>query len=169
MTRRLTDDPPAPDPDEQPPREDQGEEEIGEDEAAANEEIEDRLEEANADDGAMTISLAWDSDADLDLQIECPDGTRIGARTPAACGGVRDVDANSAGQISDAPVENVAFADDPAPGTYAVVIDNFNSRSDGDTPTPYRVRIQRGDQVEILDGEIGAYDGRVRVAEISIP
>ena len=136
---------------------------------AASEEIDERLDREGAQSGAVSISLAWDSDADLDLHVTCPDGDRIYYGSRRACGGELDVDMNAGGRRSAEPVENVVWADAPPSGSFTVAVDNFNSRSDGDEATPYRIRIVRDGEVEIVEGAVASGDGRVTVHEFSVP
>jgi len=129
-----------------------------------------RLDREGGRRGEVTVTLMWNSDADLDLHVECPGDRSIFYGSPRACGGELDVDMNVGGTMSSEPVENIVWPEGALePGTYRVIVNNFNSRSDGETPTPFRVRLIRGDQREIVEGEIATADGRQTVLEFDVP
>lgn len=129
-----------------------------------------RLDREGGQRGEVTVTLMWNSDADLDLHVECPGDRSIFYGSPRACGGELDVDMNVGGAMSSEPVENIVWPEGALePGTYRVIVNNFNSRSDGETPTPYRVRLIRGDQREIVEGEIATADDRQTVLEFDVP
>ncbi len=84
--------------------------------------------------GALTVTLTWDTESDLDLHVVDPSGTEIfhGARSsvdlfaPEAAGasyGVLDVDSNAQCMIDGLRQEDVIWADEPPSGHYAVRVD----------------------------------------------
>ena len=133
-------------------------------------EFDQRLEREGGEQGRATVTLSWDSDADLDLSIICPDGSVISFSQLAGCGGRLDVDMNAGGgEMSDTPVENVVFGDDAPSGRYQVRVDNYDGRSDEPNSTVFRLRIINGDQRDIIEGEIAEADGPVVQHEFVIP
>lgn len=83
---------------------------------------------------ALVISLSWDTDVDLDLQLLTPDGKLVDAKHPttdlattdhkpdpeAPGVGVLDRDSNAGCQLDSLRRENLVFATQPAPGRYRV-------------------------------------------------
>ena len=92
--------------------------------------------------------LAWDDTNDLDLQVICPGGESIDFIRRQNCGGRLDLDANGdVDGLTRTPAENVYF-DNPAPGTYRVVVDPYGMRQ---TPSSaYRVTVRREGQVDLV-------------------
>jgi hypothetical protein len=117
-------------------------------------EIDRRLEDAGAERGQLTVSLAWNSESDLDLHVICPDGGHIFFGTRAACGGVLDIDMNAGPQRTTAPVENTYFAA-PAPGVYGIGVRLFRSATGG-APEPFQLQVRDGDRVMVLNGTVSA-------------
>ena len=75
--------------------------------------------------GALVVSLAWDTEADLDLHVVAPGGFEIwsrSARDPAT-GGTLDHDSNATCVIDGARAENVVWRSAPPTGSYAVRVD----------------------------------------------
>jgi len=89
--------------------------------------------------GALVVSLAWDSESDLDLHVVAPDGVEIWARninsykaplpgTPVDAsawqsGGILDFDSNAGCVIDGRRQENVVWQAPPPAGTYLVRVD----------------------------------------------
>lgn len=73
------------------------------------------------------ISLDWDSDVDLDLVVEAPDGSVIDARHPAGAGATLDRDSNANCALDGARRETVRWADAPPPGVYRVYVNLFSA------------------------------------------
>lgn len=76
---------------------------------------------------ALVVSLSWDSDADLDLEIRALDGSVVDrANTrgsgPGVAGAQLERDANAGCRASGAPRENVVWQEAPAPGRYQVYV-----------------------------------------------
>ena len=140
---------------------------LPEDEEAFDE----RLDREDGQRGEVNVTLMWNGDADLDLRVQCPNGQQIYFNQPSACGGTLDVDMNAAdggGPMSDEPVENIVWGNAP-PGRYVVRIDNYESRSDGENPTPFRLRVANGDETEIIEGSIREDEGEVTYYEFVVP
>jgi hypothetical protein len=74
-------------------------------------------------EGALVISLSWDTEADLDLLVELSDGAVIWKGDPMEGGGVLDADSNAACLIDGRRRENVIFRDAPPSGRYVVRVD----------------------------------------------
>ena len=83
--------------------------------------------------GALTVTLTWDTESDLDLHVVDPNGTEIfhGARSSVdpfspdagASYGVLDVDSNAQCVIDGLRQEDVIWAAEPPSGHYAVRVD----------------------------------------------
>ncbi len=128
-----------------------------------------RAEQQGGHTGKLQVILAWDDTNDLDLQVVCPsgDGT-INFNRRSACGGVLDVDANGdVNHLTPSPVENVFF-DDPAPGTYQVVVDAYGMREQASTP--FRVTIHRDGRPDEVVNSVAQNGQRYRrVTSFTVP
>ena len=128
-----------------------------------------RAEQQGAHTGKLQVILAWDDTNDLDLQVVCPAGDgSITFNRPRACGGTLDVDANGdVNHLTSSPVENVFF-DDPAPGSYQVVVDAYGMREHGSTP--FRITIHRdGRPDEVVNGVAQNGQRYRRVTSFTVP
>ena len=131
--------------------------------------FDERLEREGAQRGDIGVTLAWDSDADLDLHVVCPDGNEIYFGRRAACGGELDVDMNVPTRMSEEPVENVFWPEGAAPpGVYQVIVNNYNTRNEGALPTPFRVRIINGGETSVHEGAIHQNDGPYIVTQFEV-
>ncbi len=129
-----------------------------------------RLQREGAKSAATQVTLAWDSRADLDLHVLCPDGAEIKFNRQAGCGGILDVDMNARpGPVSDTPVENVVWPNGAMPGKYRVVVDNYTARQETGAPAvPFTLRITTGGQKREMRGT--ASGGPLRVfTEFDVP
>jgi hypothetical protein len=116
-------------------------------------EIDERLDRAGAQRGALSFSLAWDTIADLDLHVTCPAGATISYNNRAACNGQLDVDANVNPRLARRdPVENV-FYNSVTPGSYQVRV-NLYDPAVANGPVAFRLQIRDGDRVELLEGSV---------------
>ncbi len=134
--------------------------------------FDERLDREEGERGEVTVTLMWNGDADLDLRVTCPNGEEVFFNQPNACGGTLDVDMNAAdagGPTSDEPVENIVWEDGAPSGRYRVRVDNYESRSDGDNATPFRLRVINGDETEIIEGSIREDEGEVTYYEFVVP
>ncbi|MEM8581793.1 MAG: hypothetical protein AAGF50_11415 [Pseudomonadota bacterium] len=111
--------------------------------------IDARREQAGAELGDLTITLAWDSTDDMDLYVTCPAGVTVWHQQRLACNGQLDVDSN-VGEAVPEPVENTFFTD-PLAGTYTVRVNMYASRTGGGE-TPFTVQIRSSEGVENLTG-----------------
>jgi len=89
--------------------------------------------------GALVVSLAWDTESDLDLHVVTPDGVEVWARNinsykaplPGTAvdasawqsGGILDFDSNAGCVIDGRRQENVVWQAAPPVGTYLVRVD----------------------------------------------
>jgi hypothetical protein len=122
----------------------------------APDEIDRRREDAGGQEGELTITLVWDSTADLDLYVACPGGGEISYERPTACGGGRlDVDANVRRRTTT-PVENVFFGEGAPRGTYRVRVNMFDDGGRGGSVHPFTVRIDIGGRRQTFRGEVSA-------------
>ena len=115
--------------------------------------IEERLDRADARRGDMNVSLAWDSDIDLDLWVVCPGGERISYidRDAPSCGGTLDVDIRSYLDGGPAPVENVFFAN-PPPGEYRIGVHLFSGSAS--SAVPFVVQLRIGSEARRFSGVV---------------
>ncbi len=95
----------------------------------------DGASEPDVGTGDVQVTLAWSSDADLDLSVTEPDGTEISYLSPGptSTGGQLDVDSNVGCGSSGSGVENVFWNSGDAPsGDYTVDVTGFRlTRDDG--------------------------------------
>lgn len=77
-------------------------------------------------EGALVVSLRWDTEADLDLHVALPGGAVIWKGDITDSGGSLDVDANASCVLGGRRQEDVAWKDAPPPGHYAVRVDTFS-------------------------------------------
>jgi hypothetical protein len=117
-------------------------------------EFDERLDRAGARTGAVTVTLMWDSNADLDLYVICPSGETISYGNGRACEGELDVDMNHGPNHSKRPVENVVWPDAAPGGSYQISVRRPSARDDDGQPTPYRVRVSANGETTIHEGEV---------------
>ena len=144
-------------------------------------------EEAEGQQGDVTVTLLWNGYSDLDLMVDCPSGGRLvktrGVTTK--CGGRVDVDANlcsdrkrgTAGAVCNRysasprqnPVENAFFLTDGAEaGKYKVLVRHYASSQEApNASVPYVLQIRRGDERQRYQGTIQPGNLDV-VAEFSV-
>jgi hypothetical protein len=95
----------------------------------------DGASEPDVGTGDVQVTLAWSSDADLDLSVTEPDGTETSYLSPGptGTGGELDVDSNVGCGSSGSGVENVFWNSGDAPsGRYTVDVTGFRlTRDDG--------------------------------------
>ncbi|PRX10056.1 UNVERIFIED_ORG: hypothetical protein BCL66_105242 [Martelella mediterranea] len=119
-----------------------------------NDAINKRLAEADAGSGALEISLIWDGPSDLDLWVNCPDGT-INFQQPTACGGTLDIDSNNPVNPRAHPVENVIWEQTPPATAMPVAVMLYDYRgAPPDVDIPYTVRIRRRDGNEVTSQQL---------------
>ncbi len=101
----------------------------------------------------VRVSLVWDNRNDLDLHVITPSGEQIYfSHKESACGGVLDVDRNVRGE-TNTPVENTRWASGTAPaGTYKVFVRNYAFHEEDCKPTPFRVEIECGGELQFHEG-----------------
>jgi hypothetical protein len=140
------------------------------DEQAQEEAFDERVEREGGETGAMTISLLWQSQSDLDLLVRCPTGEVIDYNRTSGCGGRLQIDMNSSANVmSDAPIEHVVWPEgNVQPGGYEVGVKLYARREQGG-PIPFQVRVTVGDQEQYFDGSV-ANDGDIAaVTTVEIP
>ena len=122
--------------------------------------------------GALQITLAWNTGADIDLYVNDPVGESLNfGSTSVASGGVLDHDARGNCTSSNGPgnVENVYWSQNPPHGTYNIELNNFSSCGLDIPMTSATVSVAYGGRV------IGVYNvpivqsaGRIPVAAFSL-
>lgn len=129
-----------------------------------------RLQRADAGQGEVTVSLIWDSMADLDLHVLCPDGAHIYFQQRAGCGGTLDVDMNAQPPLQAEPVENIVWPSGAAPaGTYRVMVNAYRVEPDPRPEIPFAVRARHGGKEEIVRGAVGAARPEAQVLQFDLP
>lgn len=131
-------------------------------------ESERRRREQRGLDGEITVTLIWNSNDDLDLSVLCPDGEPIYYGQKNHGNGCLDLDANAGSVTSDQPVENIFFARIPQSGLYRVIVNNYNSRHDGDPGTEFSVILKLPDGVGQVSGLIAHRDDPRTAMEFTV-
>ena len=108
----LPDEDPPPPPEEDPP--------APEEESS---EFDDRVEDQEGEvSEELTVTLIWNDESDLDLEVHCPGGGAVGVAAQGCAGGILDVDANGYGsgglRMMAKPVENIRFRGEAQEGEY---------------------------------------------------
>ncbi len=127
-----------------------------------------RLTRAGARSGEVTVSLLWNDTNDLDLHVDCPDGSSISFMNKQACGGILDVDRNAHYQsLTREPVENVVWARRPAAsGTYRVRV-HFFRQHDANRQSTFTLRLVFGGTTKYFNGEVKVHEA-VDVTSFSV-
>ena len=117
-------------------------------------ELEDRFITNAAMAGKLAFSLTWNSKDDLDLAVTCPSGESVSFRTKkqVVCGGKLDIDANTGGNISDRPIENIYF-ETVQPGRYEVTVRMHFSRSRLPQSFSLRAKPENG-EARVVSGNV---------------
>ncbi|MFZ1727977.1 MAG: hypothetical protein WBO29_16160 [Albidovulum sp.] len=116
-------------------------------------EIESRLNRAGAAKGDLAFSLAWNSKADLDLSVTCPQGQTIWYRNRNLCKGELDVDSNARkNNLRNDPVENVFYVA-PDRGIYKVTVTLFATHGTS-VSQPFELLIRDGEQTKLERGVV---------------
>ena len=122
--------------------------------------------------GFLTITLAWDTQCDLDLHCKLPH--RLGEiyhGNRRTGGGELDVDANvNESDLMTHPVENIFFASKPATGDYVVTVNNYTSRNSG-KKTKYQLAVEINNAVHEFHGWVSpsGAEKKVEAVKITIP
>nr|WP_321483901.1 hypothetical protein [uncultured Cohaesibacter sp.] len=114
------------------------------DEPIANEELDKRLLERNAGDGALQISLAWNGGSDMDLAVKCSNNL-IWFKQKNNCGANLDTDSNGRTKVTMTPVENIVWQTEEAipTGDLPIYVTLFDYRGQPQQNIPYTVRVVR--------------------------
>jgi len=111
-------------------------------------------------DSHLSISLDWDTNADLDLRVIEPSGYELWPKkvsNPGASGdyhddGYLDADSNSSCNLDGRREENALWVKPPAPGVYLIRVDTFSLC--GQSFANWRVRaVQDGNELLVIRGE----------------
>jgi hypothetical protein len=137
---------------------------------AQDEAFDERVEREGGETGAMTISLVWQGQSDLDLLVRCPTGEVIDYNRTNGCGGRLQIDMNSnANVMSDTPIEHVVWPEgNVEPGGYDVGVKLYARREQGG-PIPFQVRVTIGEQEQFFDGGVASDGDIVDVTTVEIP
>lgn len=120
-----------------------------------------RLEREKAQKGDVTISLAWDTEDDLDLHVILPNREELYFGHDVSDDGncCLDVDMNAGGGGSTEPVENVFLGNletmmEATRGLYKVFVQNFAYHAgDSTAAIPFRVVVEKNGTKEKFTGE----------------
>jgi hypothetical protein len=138
-------------------------------EEAQEEAFDERVEREGGETGAMTISLLWQGQSDLDLLVRCPTGEIIDYNRTSGCGGRLQIDMNSnVNTMSDAPIEHVVWPGGVQPGGYDVGVKLY-ARREQSGPIPFQVRVQIGEQQQFFEGSVANNGDVVDVTTVQIP
>ncbi len=122
----------------------------------------------------LLVSLGWDAPVDLDLHVELPDGTVVGAKnvnafepTPgvnppadgAMLGGYHDYDSNQQCRLDLRNRENVVWQVDPPPGRYRVFAELFSACDAASVNLQAMVQLGE-DPIETAGATMYAFDAR---------
>jgi hypothetical protein len=141
---------------------------------------------------AATITLSWDSRADLDLQVRTPDGELVDASHPSALAegasadeqGILYADRHAHCDAGGAQREDLVFANEVPPGRYQVYVNAFDAcdepasffevtayaRSEGDDGTYQFRRVRSEVQGELLQSQAnGGRNEGVWVTNVDFP
>ena len=118
-------------------------------------------------DGNKVISLVWHNHADLDLQVQSPDGKITSAKRPntgnvpkdhkipeggIAGSGTLDRDSNARCAFDGLMQEDVVFTGDPTPGDYLVWVDLYDAC--GEAATTFELQLhEAGEQTFKVAGQ----------------
>jgi uncharacterized protein YfaP (DUF2135 family) len=119
-------------------------------------------------DGELVVSLAWDSQSDLDLHLVVPDGIEVWSRNinsyqppppgqlpdPEAwkSGGILDFDSNSQCVLDGRRLEDVVWTQAPPKGRYKVRVDTFSLCSEVGAAWTVTVKLH-GQEVAQVHGQ----------------
>ena len=93
-----------------------------------------------------------------------PSGEEISYEQKSVGGGVLDIDRQD--NSGSAPVENIYFAEKPAPGHYRFWVNLFESRSSGGTP--FTIRTKEGAQTAVQSFELADGESQKTVWEFDV-
>jgi len=92
----------------------------------------DRLRDSlNGKVGELTVTLAWNTEDDLDLHLVEPSGARIFFDIPSSpSGGRLDIDMNRDDlPLTTSAIENIYYVNRPLLGSYKVYVENYKKNS----------------------------------------
>lgn len=112
-----------------------------------------RLIERGAREGKLTISLIWDSRADLHLDVRCPAGQVINFDNQRSCGGTLDVGGNHSIETAVPNAIESMYFDAPAAGPYGISVTLFDPQGEAATQK-FRLRVRDGDKTELFEGSV---------------
>jgi uncharacterized protein YfaP (DUF2135 family) len=119
--------------------------------------------------GKVTVTLAWNTLDDLDLQLVEPSGKKIyyGNKTTSA-GGILDIDMNAGNNFSSSPIENIYYSGEPPTGRYRVFV-NLYKRNTTTPDIPYSIQVLINNQTFEFNRTISTVGRTSLVHEFSYP
>ena len=111
-------------------------------------------------DGPIQVSVSWDTPSDVDLHVIDPTGEEIYfGNLEGETGGELDLDSNPNCSLDNRNNENITWGDDddPASGTYTVLVHYWSPCGQGTTNYIVTVRVE-GEQTRTFAGTLTADD-----------
>ena len=103
--------------------------------------------------GNVSVSLAWENLADLDLHLICPGGSKIYYGATTACSGKLNQDVNKNKNGTRQPLENITLTENSPEGQYVVRVVFYNGH-DQFTSAKYRVTVNIAGQSQTFEKTI---------------
>jgi len=133
--------------------------------------LDERIEDANASKGQITISLGWNNTNDLDLHVLTPCGEYINYEQIGeglVCGGYMEYDKNAdSDEVVNTPFEHILWSEGHAvDGDYAVYVHNYNQR-ESNNKTNFEVHVTIDGEKNIYKGTIGGEDAEEKVVQFT--
>lgn len=119
----------------------------------------------------VMAALIWDGDADLNIALICPDGSRVDHQSPNVCGWRTALSANSTAPLFPEPVETLlgdGLESLPA-GDYSIEVSVDLARSAQSAPVTYVVRADLSGRRLIGSGALREGDPPQTALSFSLP
>jgi hypothetical protein len=115
--------------------------------------------------GKFQVTLTWNTEADVDLYLEEPDGNEISYyNTDSVAGdGFLDVD-----DIDGFGPENIYFEDNMPAGEYKVSVNLFGINTLEDLPTRYTVKVKRDNVSDVFTGTLNEEDETDEITRFTV-
>jgi hypothetical protein len=140
------------------------------DSTQTDDEFDERREEAGGQTGKLTITLLWNSIADLDLHVTEHPGDHIffDHRKSNSTGGELDVDMNAESKSAQ-PIENVYYPEIPPSGSYEIAVHYYSTNSAPAVPVPFEVRVDYNGTIQYFQGIVNREKDFILVHKLIIP
>lgn len=101
--------------------------------------------------GELQMSLFWQNTDDLDLVVHTPNGW-IYFNNKQNGGGVMDIDVNAGNQLTNNPVENIFWKQQPPKGRYEVYVVYFKEQKENHPPVSFTLRVKYKGREQVFTG-----------------